>query len=323
MSSNFVFGKSFLHLFVLSLLLALAGCGGGVSLEGKTAESTSPYSSDCTARGREVNLSGCKLASIDLSWSDLTGANLRDADFAGADFTGANLSYADLTGADLMGANLQSTTLFMAQFSGAMISKTDFSYADVFGADFSDTDPTDFDASLANEDLLGATLPGGERYVPEYECEVDVLVPIDWSQIEIGGDYIESGGIPFIGCDLTGVDLQDAELRANFSFAILVDANLRRVDMRDGAFSGANLQRADLRSAKLKLLDFRGADLSGADFRNANLQGADLSGATLTDADFRGANLSGAVLYRANASQEDLIGADLSGATMPDGTVNP
>ena len=104
-----------------------------------------------------------------------------------------------------------------------------------------------------------------------------------------------------------GADLQDVELHnANLVDACLMDANLRRANILGANILGANLQGANLQGVSLQRAGLQGADLQGANLQGANLQGADLQGA-----DLQGANLQGADLQGAN-----LQGANLQGALL-------
>jgi hypothetical protein len=77
-------------------------------------------SSNCSARGAYVDLSGCNLSNANLSNANLSnanlsnaklyGTNLTDANFTGANLTGADLSYTTLTNANLTGATLTGVT---------------------------------------------------------------------------------------------------------------------------------------------------------------------------------------------------------------------
>ncbi len=73
---------------------------------------------------------------------------------------------------------------------------------------------------------------------------------------------IKDGQCP--GCDLWGVNLEDADLSS---------ANLR----------GANLKNSDLRNATLTNADLVGANLSDSDLRGTVFFGADLSNANLNN----------------------------------------
>ena len=102
--------------------------------------------------------------------------------------------------------------------------------------------------------------------------------------------------------NLTGIDLQDRDLRAFY---------LSRKRLRD-----AVLNRADLREANLSLADLRGAELNEARLQGANLDGADLTSARLGVANLRDASLVGATLANADLSGATLAGADFSGADL-------
>lgn len=70
--------------------------------------------------------------------------------------------------------------------------------------------------------------------------------------------------------------------------------------------AGVNLDNAHLRGA-----DLEGADLSHATLRDIDLRGANLKGVNFTGADLTGANLSGADFYKAVLNDADLSDADL------------
>ena len=134
--------------------------------------------------------------------------------------------------------------------------------------------------------------------------------------------------------------------KANFSNIDFTKANLSRVKLWQGQFSGsvlrgANLTKADLSGADLQhtnmtRVNLSRADLTGANLRNANLGLVDLaserlwgseifptnlseaclSAADLTESNLRGADLSRADLSGASLSEADLAGANLSGANL-------
>jgi hypothetical protein len=106
-----------------------------------------------------------------------------------------------------------------------------------------------------------------------------------------------------LGCDLTGADLQNAQLDG----VLLMDARLGGADLSGSNLYAAQLDGADLTGAKLA-----GADLRDASLLSATLDGADLTNAEVADADFTGASLKGTNVTGANFAQA--IGADLSAA---------
>jgi hypothetical protein len=97
---------------------------------------------------------------------------------------------------------------------------------------------------------------------------------------------------PRIKPDLSRALLIEAELRG----INLSDTNLERANLRSSTLSGANLTRANL----------RGADLRAASLRRARLDHADLTGAvlrftSLADARIEGATLTGCQIYGTSA----------------------
>jgi hypothetical protein len=101
----------------------------------------------------------------------------------------------------------------------------------------------------------------------------------------------------------------------HFKFA----ADLRRANLSEADFRGADLIGVDLRGADLSEADLRGANLSGANLRvtdlsRANLSGANLSRADLSGTDLRVVDLSKAIIFGANLTRADgekLIISDL------------
>jgi TIR domain/Pentapeptide repeats (8 copies) len=115
--------------------------------------------------------------------------------------------------------------------------------------------------------------------------------------------------------DLSGADLQGADLGAGSTLLHLDPADLSEVNL-----SGANLNRADLTKAHLVGADLSGAnlsfaDLSGAKLNEADLRNADLGDANLRYADFGHANLSTANLAEARLSETIFADVSLKNAT--------
>jgi uncharacterized protein YjbI with pentapeptide repeats len=115
--------------------------------------------------------------------------------------------------------------------------------------------------------------------------------------------------------------------------AVLIDANLRKVDLTAAKLQGALLTGSDLRGANLgctqthlqgkdfECTHLEGAVLVGAHLENANLVGAQLVAASLTVAHLQGAslanaNLLGAYLGGAYLQGTTLDNADLRGAVL-------
>ena len=107
--------------------------------------------------------------------------------------------------------------------------------------------------------------------------------------------------------------------------AVLIDSNLRKVDLTAARLQGANLARADLRGAELSCASRKMegepraqdcAQLQGANLVSAQLQGAHLELAGLAGAHLSGANLQGANLRSANLQGANLLLAQLQGANL-------
>jgi hypothetical protein len=97
-------------------------------------------------------------------------------------------------------------------------------------------------------------------------------------------------GLDLSGCDLTGVNLFDADAeKASFAGSTLTEARLTGGSFDGADLSAAKLARADLSEARFRKASFAGADLTGADLGRSSLQGADLTGATLADATWEAA----------------------------------
>jgi len=99
-------------------------------------------------------------------------------------------------------------------------------------------------------------------------------------------------GVNLFVPDITGAD---------FSQAMLVDANFFQASAKNGFYVGAGMKRFSAQGAQFNKSDFTDADL-----RQARLWGANLKQAVLRNADLRGADLSGC----------DVDGADFAGADM-------
>jgi uncharacterized protein YjbI with pentapeptide repeats len=98
---------------------------------------------------------------------------------------------------------------------------------------------------------------------------------------------------------LRGACLREADMSgAQLDAAVLIGADLRKVNVRGAGFRDARLDRADLRDARLG-----GAFLVGTLLRGADLRGAYLRLARLDDADLSDANLDGGRRLDAGSAQ--------------------
>lgn len=180
----------------------------------------------------------------------LVGADLQGTELSGVHLENANLSRVNLSHAKLSEANLSTTMLYRADLSGANLSRSRITGAYMIGV------------NLRGVDLTGADLSGS------------------FMAMEKAG----RGGLR-----TRTRTARQADLRADLSNALLLDADLRASILTGADLSGANLRGADLERANLSRVNLQGADLTNANLTDtelgsANLQGADLNGATLTRA---------------------------------------
>jgi uncharacterized protein YjbI with pentapeptide repeats/beta-lactamase regulating signal transducer with metallopeptidase domain len=157
-----------------------------------------------------------------------------------------------------------------------------------------------------------------------------------------------------IGCDLSGRDLRNADLRGTKLTGVdLSHADLRGAVLDGSTWSGVDLSHARLDGASLVNVSFSGVDIegitltgahtdglrmtgvslsgmdlhalnvralldscTGCDLAGADLHGLDLHGIHLIGADLQNANLRGANLSGAQFTGADLEGADLRGARI-------
>ena len=116
--------------------------------------------------------------------------------------------------------------------------------------------------------------------------------------------------------------LVEAQLgRMNFIDAHLEGASLLRLRAQGAWFNGANLEGAQLDDAQLQGASFYGAQMNGITMERAQLQGASIAGAHLqaawlANAALDGASLAGADLRRATLDDASLFGTSLKGAQL-------
>jgi len=237
-------------------------------------------------RGARADLSGAQLDAIDLSGADLSGALLR-----GASLNGANLQRVQLTHAELVDASLQN-----ADLSGANLLLADFTGADLEGANLSDT-------TSASEKELGHIRRG-----PRFRDAI-----LRGARMRncycVMSDFT---GARLAGADLTGADLEAANLSSNdLAGAALRGANLTNANLRNTDLSAAGLREARLSNADLTGADLSGADVSSTDLRGANFDNAHVSGIRYDrKATFRGirvANCYGSSRFRRFAQDQEYI----------------
>ncbi|MEI2582376.1 pentapeptide repeat-containing protein, partial [Scytonema sp. PRP1] len=167
--------------------------------------------------GPNVNLTGARLTTINLSDVDLRGANFSRADLRGAYLNSTNFSRADLRGANLNGANLRSADLSGANLENALYDKNT-----VF--------PDKFNLTQQKMYLIG----------PNVNLTGARLTNINLIGAHLSGANLNSTNLSY--ADLSYADLS----RANLSSANLNGANLNGANLRSADLSGANLSGAAL-----------------------------------------------------------------------------
>ena len=95
-------------------------------------------------------------------------------------------------------------------------------------------------------------------------------------------------------------------VRPDLSRALLIDAELRGINLANANLERANLRSSTLSRANLRRANLRGADLRAASLRRARLDHADLTGAvlrytSLAEAGIEGATLTGCEIYGTSA----------------------
>jgi uncharacterized protein YjbI with pentapeptide repeats len=155
-------------------------------------------------------------AHADLSQTDLSGIDLSQADLRSANFQDANLTSLKCRGCDLRRANL----------TGAIAREADLSESDLRRAIFQWTDARR--ALLRNTYLDGADLSHA------------VLEKADLSESIF--QWGEMGGANLAGATAIRVDfLKTGMKQVNFSQANLTESSLRRIELQQCNFQGANL----------------------------------------------------------------------------------
>jgi uncharacterized protein YjbI with pentapeptide repeats len=192
----------------------LAGCGGN---GGKAA--TASCGERLAAAVKQagigfVDLSGCDLSGRKLADLNMYHWDLSRARFVGADLTYAHLDSADFSGADLSGADLTGATLVLTKVRGATFDRAVLD-----------------DAKLSRVDLAGATLTGVS------------LKTAQLSQVSIAGGSLQD--VDLAGASLTGVDLTEAQLRD----ADLTRARTEDVDLTGATLERVTLKWTDLTGA--------------------------------------------------------------------------
>lgn len=128
--------------------------------------------------------------------------------------------------------------------------------------------------------------------------------------------------VDFEGAQMQGASLYRAQLQgaslveARLQGALLDRAQLQDASLENAKLQGASLDAAELQGAKLVAAGLQGASLNSARLQGASLIGAELQGASLIGAELQGASLDGAQLQGASLDHAQLQGASLDSAQL-------
>lgn len=269
-----------------------------------------------------LNLAALDFGGADLSDATLLGANLNDARLdqarlAGADLGKSVLTHASFAGADLSRANFAGAAVASASFADARVDAAVFVKLDLSGADFSGAagEAADFtECVLDGASFVGARLPSA-KFTSVRASAADfsaaVLRAADFAAAR-------APGIVMRGADLTnlranrGADFTDGQFaRIDAPRSIWQQATLDRANFDGAVLSQAQLPEVSLRDARIDR-----AHLEGANFDDAILAGARITNSNLLRASFTRADLTGCVIQGCNLYGAGLLDATLEGASF-------
>jgi uncharacterized protein YjbI with pentapeptide repeats len=280
---------------------------------------------------------GIDLTGADLSGLDLKGADFEEAFLESVSFTGANLEGCNFKNAVMAHAALNDANLVNAVFGGANLGGALFINASAGGADFSEAILAHADLSGANFSgarLAGADLSGAKFENTDFSGVQAGLVTFfetDLTGLILKGAKLDKCN--FLKVKLDGVDFNKASLVSAVFLEVTASMiNFMSADMTNVRFvQQCSFDKADFSGAILNNANLRGTSLNGCNFTASQLNGADLSECGLNearfyrtlakDARFIKADLKGAVMISINAmnasfQRADLRGANLSGANL-------
>lgn len=191
-----------------------------------------------------VNMSGAVVSGVNFDSADMTFANLNATTISDSDFQGADLSHATFLGSvEIYRSNFSNTILHHAEFNAANVVDSDFSSAEFKNANLARSyfkdDVTLENASFENTELVAAQWPGIDASYANINAS-------DLREIDLSGANLE-------GIQMEGVDLKFANLSgANLSQAILADVTLRGTILVGAHMPGAELHETiDLQQSQL------------------------------------------------------------------------
>lgn len=212
--------------------------------------------------GPRVDLSGARLANINLAGAKLRFAQFKETTLFGADLRGTDLFYAHFDNADMREIQADGANLEMARMRGARL----------------------YRAQLVNAQLKQAWLP--EADLSEAKLDGANLSGVRGEQVDLHESSL-------VGANLSWARLQEADLRgATLKGAVMRSIQLERAQLDSADLTGADLQGAWCDDAMLFAARLDGADLRGARFPRAQLGNATLTGARLAGIDLRDVDLT-------------------------------
>jgi uncharacterized protein YjbI with pentapeptide repeats len=275
---------------------------------------------------------------------DLQGINLNNNDLSGWDFSGQNLSTAGLQSSLLGGANLAGATIRAADFrnttSGGLTPQQFYSTRshqendlrnielggnDLSGWDFRGQNLSNASffgwagnavyrgSTLANADFTDAIIDGTEfdgttahGFTAQQLYSTRSYQLGDLRKVRLSNNDLSEWD--FSNQELTGATLRSSNIvDADFTGAIVRDANLPRTVTKEQLYS----------TQSYRILDLHGIGLEGADLREGKFsRGFDLTRSTLASTDLTNADLTDANLTGASLSHATLVGADLTDAVV-------
>ncbi len=225
----------------------------------------------------------CDLSGANLEKANLSNANLIGANLQNATLTGANLSNANLEGASLKGASLNDVYLYRANltgtnFSSASLQNTHLRETTLVGTNFSSADlrSADLQAThLAQALFPGANLSGANLSNTIGAVAINVRTGVRTSSL---AEFVS----PLICLSSPETDYPPTLEDLNRS-AKSMGFKVQTADFAGVNFSGVNLQNALLMNANLRQVDLTGANLRSSCLIAVNLTEAKLDRADLTN----------------------------------------
>ncbi|MDX7990448.1 DUF2169 family type VI secretion system accessory protein [Xenorhabdus littoralis] len=281
---------------------------------------------------------------VDFSGMDLRGANftrtlLESACFNNSQLDGADFSEAMLARAEICHASLYNVNLDNASLIQAKCVESDFSAASFKETQMQETlfDHCRFNHALFTDLFLQKTFIAHCRFqhsqwqnctflemslpalkfnhanlnkVSFIQCELEKAI-FDHARLD-SCSWVETKAeaIRFRSAKLlTSAFTMDSNLnQADFSYATLVECNLRQMPLIQATFHGATLHNSDLSEANCQFADMQylhtvNSTFIRTDFRDALLNHANLMGALMQKCSFNGTDLRETNLFRTDMSQ--------------------